>query len=237
MAKNNSKVPDSVRRFAKQDIKAILDKVNKFSSNNKDNLDASLVDLKFNSHGDTVDVTAIINYNSGDSRKQTEYHLTYTFEGDDVWLEYNNNAHARWLYSDLCNPSSDKFSKDISAASKLGRRPIMAADDEDPSFDEFEDEDFGRDFDDDNFQDTLDEMADNIEDMQDDLDEVQEDDVDIEVENNIEGHYIAECDRCHGIFISAMVQSDQDVEKMSGVCPLCQKESDQYFRWVVQAIE
>lgn len=87
------------------------------------------------------------------------------------------------------------------------------------------------------FEDTLDDMQENLEDMQDDIDEIQEDDVDIDMENNIDGHYIAECDKCHGIFISAMMQSDQEVEKISGICPLCEKESDQYLKWVVQPIE
>ena len=120
----------------------------------------------------------------------------------------------------------------IDAASQ----PIMAAGEE--GFDDLDEEVTDVEVeDDDTFDDTLDEMADNIEDMQDTLDDVQEDDVDIEVDNNIDGHLIAECDKCHGIFISAMIESDQEVEKISGVCPLCEKESDQYIKWVVKAIE
>lgn len=114
------------------------------------------------------------------------------------------------------------------------RHARIVAADEDETFDDFDmvntDEDAG-------FDDTLDEMADNIEDIQDDLDEVQEDDPNIEADNNIDNHYIAECDKCHGIFISAMVESDQEVEKITGVCPLCEKESDQYLKWVVKPIE
>lgn len=119
---------------------------------------------------------------------------------------------------------------------KKNHQSIMAADEDFPELgdDTPMDADFG---DDDAFDDTLDEMADNIEDMQDTLDEVQEDDVDIEVDNNIDGHLIAECDKCHGIFISAMIESDQEVEKISGICPLCEKESDQFIKWVVKAIE
>ena len=118
---------------------------------------------------------------------------------------------------------------------------IVAADEDFLEMDdtEFNDEDVPVDaFDDqDGFDDQLDEMAENIEDMQDTLDEVTEDDVDIEIDNNLEGHLIAECDKCHGIFISAMVESDQDVEKITGICPLCEKESDQYFKWVIKAID
>lgn len=91
--------------------------------------------------------------------------------------------------------------------------------------------------DEDTFDDTLDDIADSVEDMQDTLDEVQEDDVDIEIDNNVEGHLIAECEKCHGIFISAMVESDQEVDKITGICPLCDNETDQYFKWVIKAIE
>ncbi|MBQ2856624.1 MAG: hypothetical protein IJE78_05740 [Bacteroidaceae bacterium] len=86
------------------------------------------------------------------------------------------------------------------------------------------------------FDDNLDNMADTIDDMQDQLDEVQEDDVNIDVDNNIANHYIVECDKCQGIFISAMVESDQEVEKISGKCPLCEKDSDQYIKWIVRDI-
>ena len=80
----------------------------------------------------------------------------------------------------------------------------------------------------------IDDIADQITDVQDSLDDVEEDDITIDVENNIVNHYIAECDSCHGIFISAMVESDQVVEKISGVCPICEKETDQYLHWIVR---
>ena len=111
------------------------------------------------------------------------------------------------------------------------KRRIFAADD-DPYFDDDdileEDEGLGT---------TLDNIEDNIEDIQDQVDDVQEDDVNIEMDNNIDGHYIAECDRCHGVFISAVIESDQEVEKISGVCPLCEKESDQYLKWVIKSVD
>lgn len=89
--------------------------------------------------------------------------------------------------------------------------------------------------DDDNISDTLEDMSDKIDDIQDAVDDVDEDNVDIETDNNIENHYIAECDKCHGIFISAVIESDQEVEKVSGICPLCESESDQYLKWVVKS--
>lgn len=83
---------------------------------------------------------------------------------------------------------------------------------------------------------TVDDLADDVEDIRDDIEEITEDDVDIEVDNNIANHYIAECDSCHGIFISALVESDQDVEKISGTCPLCDKDTDQYVKWIIKEV-
>lgn len=110
------------------------------------------------------------------------------------------------------------------------KRKIFAADEEDddlfgPGMDDI--------VDDDDFNDTLDDVADTVDDIQDAVEEVEEDEVDIEIDNNISNHYIAECETCHGVFISAMLKSDQIVEKISGVCPLCEKESSQYLRWVI----
>lgn len=89
----------------------------------------------------------------------------------------------------------------------------------------------------DNFDDTLDDMAENIEDMQDTLDDIEEDDIDIDSDNNIENHYIAECERCKGIFISAIVESEQEIKKVSGICPLCEEETDQYLKWLVRPVD
>lgn len=83
---------------------------------------------------------------------------------------------------------------------------------------------------------TIDDISDSVDDIQDTIEDIEEDDVDIEVDNNIANHYIAECDSCHGIFISALAESDQEIEKISGVCPLCDKETDQYLKWIVKSI-
>ena len=57
--------------------------------------------------------------------------------------------------------------------------------------------------DDESLDESLDQMSDQIEDIQDTVEEqVTQDDANIEVENNIEGHYIAECEVCHGVFIT-----------------------------------
>ena len=108
---------------------------------------------------------------------------------------------------------------------------VYGADEEpDVNFEDFEDEDLG-------FADTVDDLAEDVEDIQDQIDDIQEDDVDIDIDNNIDGHYIAECENCHGIFISAVVESDQELESITGVCPLCEKDTTQYLKWVVHAVE
>lgn len=81
---------------------------------------------------------------------------------------------------------------------------------------------------------TIDDLADSVGDVQDVVEEVSEDDVDIEVDNNIANHFIAECDSCHGIFISAMVETDQDVKSVTGICPLCDKETEQVLKWIIK---
>jgi hypothetical protein len=97
------------------------------------------------------------------------------------------------------------------------RKPIMAA--------EVDGEDI---------RETIDDLADSVGEVQDVVEEVSEDSPDIEVDNNIANHFIAECDSCHGIFISAMVETDQDVKSVTGICPLCDKESDQVLKWIIK---
>lgn len=62
----------------------------------------------------------------------------------------------------------------------------------------------------------------------------QQDGSTIDIDNNIFDHLIAECQNCHGIFISAMIASDQAVESVNGVCPLCSKETEQFFIGIIK---
>lgn len=112
---------------------------------------------------------------------------------------------------------------------KITRRSIMAADD----FDEssiFDDEE--------GFEEDIDNAVDGEEIPEEDIDnestDVQEDDVDIDIDNNIVNHLIAECDNCHGIFISAMIASEQEIESINGICPLCNKDTTQTLRWIIK---
>lgn len=104
----------------------------------------------------------------------------------------------------------------------IAKQKIMAA------------EDFEEEITDTELSDNIDDIADQIDDVQDAVDDIDEDDINIDIENNITDHYIAECDSCHGIFISAMIESDQIVDHISGVCPICGKETDQYLNWIVR---
>lgn len=113
----------------------------------------------------------------------------------------------------------------------IERKRIVGADDDMDNFDdEFEmPENEG-----DDIEDSLDDIQDTVEDMQEDIEDIQEDDVTIDTENNIAGHYIAECDNCKGVFISAVIESDQDVESITGECPICGKNTAQYLKWIIK---
>ena len=69
------------------------------------------------------------------------------------------------------------------------------------------------------------------------FEDFEDDDIDIDTDNNISDHYIAECDHCHGVFISSVMLSDERIESISGVCPLCEHESDQLLKWVIKDVK
>lgn len=112
--------------------------------------------------------------------------------------------------------------RSITAATKY----VKAA--EEDEFEDYEDTD--------GIIDAIDDVADNIEEIQDDIEDVEEDATDIALNNNIANHYIAECEKCQGVFISAVIESNQDIDHVSGICPLCNKETDQYLKWIIRDI-
>lgn len=126
-----------------------------------------------------------------------------------------------------------KSSTSVRASSRTAtrRRIVAAGEDNFGGFDDFDEDDRA------DFNDTLDDLSDNVEDIQDSLDEIDEDDVNIETENNIANHYIAECEECQGIFISAVVHSEQQIQSVKGVCPCCNEETEQFLKWVIQAVD
>lgn len=201
-------VLQNIKNVAKKDFISVEMDLRK----DQDKINASVDDIRFSIAGDKV--TATCDFRDGDSLEVIEASIVYT--------DSENRIYA------------DSKIKDVSMAIKGAMTTITAAD---------EDEDFV--FDDESFDDEMldDESADMfVPDeipLEDDLEEYEnpESDPNIENDNNIAGHYIAECDRCHGIFISALMESDQEVEFISGICPLCEKESDQYIKWVIKSVE
>ena len=123
-----------------------------------------------------------------------------------------------------------KKRKVIKATSAGNRKTYVKAAEGDFDFDEDVDEQ------EDGLMDAIDDVAENVEDLQDTLDDVEEDEVEISINNNIADHFIAECDRCNGIFISAVVDSDQVIDHVSGVCPLCGKDTEQYLKWIIKSV-
>lgn len=84
--------------------------------------------------------------------------------------------------------------------------------------------------------DTVEDISDAVDDLQDSMDDITEqDDTNIEIENNIENHFIAECESCGGIFISAVIESDNNAESIVGDCPICGKETTQDLRWIIKS--
>lgn len=150
------------------------------------------------------------------------------------------------LSDDLDNVIQSVDSRIMSGQNTSDLQIITAANDFDS--DDFDDDDFDEIphepveddtvADDDSITDTLNNMSEQLDDLQDDItDPSNEDDINIDINNNIDNHYIAECEKCHGIFISSLIASDQQVESIHGVCPLCDKESNQYLKWIVEAVE
>lgn len=174
---------------------------------------ASIDKMRFSVKGNTI--TASCDFRSKDSSEVIEASINY---------ERNSNG----IFAD-----SEVGEVTDAILSAIQHTTITAADEDamgfdDPAFDE----DFASDFSEDDFRPEEDVLLEDEEEYED-----PESDIDIETDNNIDGHYIVECDRCHGVFISALVESEQTVEYLSGICPLCEKESDQYVKWVIKPVK
>lgn len=199
---------------------------------------------------DVKDITANKVSDAAVDAEEVEYdvQIVLDIDGDQqavnfqYYLQPDGNVE---LSDDLDNVIRSVDNRIMSEQSTVNLQTITAADD-------FDSDDFDDDFDeiphapveddtvadDDSITDTLNNMSEQLDDLQDDIsDPSNEDDINIDINNNIDNHYIAECEKCHGIFISSLIASDQRVESIHGVCPLCDKESDQYLKWIVEAVE
>lgn len=89
----------------------------------------------------------------------------------------------------------------------------------------------------DSITDTIEDISDAVDTLQDSVDDITEQDASsIEIENNIGGHFIAECETCGGIFISAVLESDNNAESIVGNCPICNKETTQDLKWIIKSV-
>lgn len=205
-----------IKNIAKDDFIAIRNQIRQ----KKSDITASINHIKYYTKDNTV--TATCRFNSKESNSPIEATINYINAPDGIFAD----------------TEIDDLSDAILSTINSYNTPITAADeDEEDPFrfeDEIDDKD-AFDFDAEIDPDVETELSDEIE--SDDPYDNPEEETNIEPDNNIAGHYIAECDRCHGVFISALVESDQQVEFLSGICPLCEKESDQYIKWVIKPVE
>lgn len=209
---SNSRVASSqIDEFALDDIQSAINTINS-------KLDLKhpieFIDFKSNCNCDnprkqkTYDVMYLANLCNGSTAFDVKYSYTKEADGSVVC----NDDILSEVYSAYCKHNNIHPSKNVFAADNEGFIQ-----------------------DDDTISNSIDELADNIEDMQDQIEDIQEDDPNIDINNNIDSHYIAECDSCKGIFISAVIESDEKIDHVTGICPLCGNETDQYLNWVIHS--
>lgn len=203
-------VPNTVKQYAREDILEAIDMATEG--------DGSLKSVKerFEAYraGDDLgsySVDAIFTIQTADG-KTFEFPIEYVIQGNDVYAGYED-------LPDLAASLKDRAAEAVTASTKVGKKRIVAAD-----------EDY-------DLVDSVDDLADSVDEMQNSVDEITEDEPDIETDNNVTNHYIAQCDSCNGIFISALAESDQQVSSIQGTCPVCGKDSEQFLRWIVRDLD
>lgn len=206
-------------------------------ANEKYKLEAKLNKLTYDCDDDIEtadDASCIVNASITAGDKTINLSFEYVVSDDEIYCSDDVSSLAKLIKSRLLGEVT-------AAASDRPLTSVTAADDdedtEEPAVDDFsgfdEFDEFGDPAD---IADSVDDLADSVDELQDQIDETDPDEVNIDMDNNIDGHYIAECERCHGVFISAVVESDQVVDSISGICPLCEKETTQYLKWVIKAV-
>lgn len=195
------------------------------------------INSKKNTETDEIVTTVIIPFYAKDGTMKDNFPIEYIEEPNgSIYADGSDEENADALQDRLEHP-------EVYASTSVRRRTKITAAEGDNEDDEFNEPTPGEVVidDTDTFADTVDDIADTVDDMQDTLDEEMydedEDGIGIEMDNNISGHYIAECDRCKGIFISAVIESDQEIDKISGICPLCDKDTEQHLKWVIKDID
>lgn len=222
---------EDMKKIAQDDIEEIIGWLE------DDGYKASLVSIELDPDKIEMDliqnVKAVFNVNG--KQVPLDFYYSIKTEAKDIYINKPDDELANEL---------KKASRNVSESTRVKSKPVTAAKitaaDEDFESDEFDEsfDDSTSEEDSDSLADSIDSISDKVDDMQDTIDDAEvEDDIDIDIENNIDNHYIAECERCHGIFISSVVESDQQLEKIHGTCPLCDRDTDQYLKWTVKKVE
>lgn len=173
-----------------------------------------------------------------------EWTYTEPYDDNGIYMDKPLNNLVNQVIQKVIRDTGDKTTairhpEQFLASTQPRRSRILAAEGDEGSENLFgDDEDFEDDTGggDEGLDDALDNIAEQVDDIQDAVEDIEPDDPNIPTDNNIANHYIVECDRCQGIFISALTESEQEVKKISGTCPLCGKETDQYIKWIVRDI-
>lgn len=220
----------TMQKFAEEDIDALVDILNSKYSLECDCISTDYQSGMNDDETEYLDVYATFKASGG-----YEFDLSWTYATDP---DDHDNILMDATVEELAEVGEARYNEAVkinSSKTVNASVAILAADEEDEF--RFEDEEDVESYESGGFDDQLDSISDDIDDLKDAVDEIQEDDVNIEIDNNIDGHYIAECDRCGGIFISAVSESDQILDLIHGVCPLCDHETDQYLKWVIKAVD
>lgn len=228
--------------YAKEDIREIFKSVKA-----DEDIDLKYIGIDWDVYEDDQEVTyvfTVIDKNNSDIK--FKFILSYVLDDNDIYLKGSIDylikamlddyyiANDDWNGNEGTEGGEDQEVKS-SISIKKKRRIVAAVEDEEDI--DIDDIDMGDDANSDEIEDSLDEIEDTVDDLQESINnDVDEDEPSIEVDNNIANHYIVECKRCKGIFISALIESDAEVDSISGICPLCNKESDQIVKWVVKDV-
>lgn len=215
-------------------------------------IDLDIYDLSFDDYEEYTDYQVISKFRCEGEEFSISFHVKDPVDGsdyifDDVTIYDIRDAYMHRYYMSMNQQyDAQDFADRIKNRGNVGiesATAIMAADEDDPfadmGFDDPEGEggsELAPAENEDAISDNIDDMSDTLDDLSDALQDFEEDNIDIEIENNISDHFIAECEKCHGVFIASVIESDQEIEKISGNCPLCDEECDQYLKWVIKEI-
>lgn len=236
-----------IERYAETDFDEILAQANK-----KWTFDGKLIDIditeeileegvesKYYITGifEIDGLTFSLTYHCYDNINEDELIFDEIYPQDlhDAYMHrYYMSMNQKWDAKDFKDKLESKGLKTNAYVESATSITAADEDEDDPFSDmEFEDEQAPV-ADDGDISDNIDDLSDTLDDISDSLEDFKEDNVDIELDNNISDHYIAECEKCKGVFITSITESDMELEKISGICPICDEECDQYLKWVIR---